>query len=230
MVFVSLGPGDPELITLKGLRELEAAEVIFCPVTVARSGVELSRARDIVVALGVDEHKIRLYELPMSRQRDGAMSAYAKVAREASELHKSGIKVAITAEGDGGIFSSSQYINEELIALGVETRRVAGVPAFVACGALANLHIVSGDESLEILSSVSHIDELTEPLSRGRDIVIMKLSQSEEVVKELMSGENQYNYHYFEQVGVVGREFYSSDKELIMARKFPYFSIMIIKP
>ena len=44
ITFVSLGPGEAELITLKGLKALQAADCIFCPETPARDGRPLSRA------------------------------------------------------------------------------------------------------------------------------------------------------------------------------------------
>ena len=46
--FVSLGPGDPELITLKGLKKLRQADIIYCPATISTSGQLLSRAARII--------------------------------------------------------------------------------------------------------------------------------------------------------------------------------------
>ena len=45
--FVSLGPGDPELITLKGLKTLQKADIIYCPATQGKHGI-ISRATDIL--------------------------------------------------------------------------------------------------------------------------------------------------------------------------------------
>ena len=49
--FVSLGPGEAELITLKGLKALQNADCIFCPETPVRDGHSLSRAADIMLRL-----------------------------------------------------------------------------------------------------------------------------------------------------------------------------------
>ena len=49
--FVSLGPGDPELITLKGLKTLQKADIIYCPATQGKHGL-ISRATDILKAIG----------------------------------------------------------------------------------------------------------------------------------------------------------------------------------
>ena len=55
--FVSLGPGDPELITLKGLKTLQKADIIYCPATQGKHGI-ISRATDILKAIEVDESLI----------------------------------------------------------------------------------------------------------------------------------------------------------------------------
>ena len=52
--FVSLGPGDPELITLKGLKKLRQADIIYCPATISKSGQLLSRAARIIEELEIE--------------------------------------------------------------------------------------------------------------------------------------------------------------------------------
>ena len=66
--FVSLGPGDPELITLKGLRTLRQADLIYCPATLTKQG-HTSRAMEILKDLDLDESRISPFALPMSKQR-----------------------------------------------------------------------------------------------------------------------------------------------------------------
>lgn len=66
ILFISLGPGDPELITLKGWKALQAADIVFCPETEGRNGERTSRAADIVRRLGVGDDHIRRFLLPMS--------------------------------------------------------------------------------------------------------------------------------------------------------------------
>ena len=79
IIGVSLGPGDPELITLKGLNALQQADVIFCPATNVAGGETKSRALDILKALPVELTKIQLYQIPMSQSRTEAIVAYDNV-------------------------------------------------------------------------------------------------------------------------------------------------------
>ena len=73
--FVSLGPGDPELITLKGIKTLQKADIIYCPATQGKHGI-ISRATDILKAIEVDESLIHPFILPMSKERTDALNAY----------------------------------------------------------------------------------------------------------------------------------------------------------
>ena len=74
ITFVSLGPGEPELITLKGLKTLQQADRIFCPATLTTSGKQVSRAAHILRALEIEEEKIHPFVLPMSKDRQKAIS------------------------------------------------------------------------------------------------------------------------------------------------------------
>ena len=56
VIFVSLGPGEPELITVKGLKALQTADCIFCPETLAKDGNRVSRAADILLQLDIPEN------------------------------------------------------------------------------------------------------------------------------------------------------------------------------
>ena len=119
---ISLGPGDPELITLKALKALNAVDVIFCPGTKSGEGRMKSRALDILRQLEVDETKIRLFQVPMSRDRQEALCAYDRVCGEVLELVRSGKSVGITAEGDACFYSSAHYMYGQLAQAGFDRR------------------------------------------------------------------------------------------------------------
>ena len=112
VIFVSLGPGEPDLITLKGLKALQNADCIFCPETRTISGQIFSRAAGILHALDIPDTTLSRFALPMSKNREQAFAAYDKVYSEASLLHKENKKVCIVAEGDAGFYSSIHYIFE----------------------------------------------------------------------------------------------------------------------
>lgn len=151
---VSLGPGDPELITLKALHAMQRANRIFCPETpVAQEagGGTASRAADILRQLGIPMEAVRLFRLPMSRERGAALAAYRSVAEEVAGLWREGKRVCVVAEGDAGFYSSVHYIADRLASLGIPLSCLPGIPAFIAAGAAVGMHIARGSEPLTIL-------------------------------------------------------------------------------
>jgi len=227
VIFVSLGPGDPELITLKGLKTLQTADYIFAPFT-GKKKVS-SFANDILLKLEIDSGKIHLFEVPMNKDRTKALEAYQKVAEQIAELYQKGHKIVVTAEGDAGFYSSIHSIQENLLKQNIPTQKIAGIPAFIACGALANLQIVEQEETLEVIPGVIELFDLKEKIQKQKTIVLMKVSQCESVIKQFLKENPDCECHYFENVGIEGKEFYSSQKEDIINREFPYFSLIIMR-
>lgn len=222
---VSLGPGEAELITLKALRVLQAADVIYCPGT-----KEQSRSFQILKELELSEDKIVLFRVTMSKDRSIVLKEYGVVAEEMLAKAKEGKHVAVVAEGDSGFYSSARYITDIIQEdADVRLQVIPGVPAFIACGARAGIHVVKLEESLWVLTSDLTLDTIREGLENNRSMVVMKLSQHRDVVKEALGAFPEAEFHYFENVGVEDKEFYSCDREVIAARDIPYFSILIIK-
>lgn len=227
--FVSLGPGDPDLITIKSWKALSEADHIFLPYTENSKGEKTSYAEQILRKLQIDSTKFRAYKLPMSKDRSSAMEAYSDVAVAASELAKKGERVTITAEGDGGFYSSSHFIYEKLLSLGASMDKLPGIPAFISAGAIASLQIVEQEERLIVLPTAKNLEVLNNNTADGNVLVLMKLSQNEELIKAFISQRKDKEFHYFEFVSMEEKSFYSNDKAQILDRPFPYFSLMIIK-
>lgn len=219
--FVSLGPGDPELITLKGLKTLQKADIIYCPATQGKHGI-ISRATDILKALEVDGSSIHPFILPMSKERTDALNAYNELFQEAQAEYLKGKQIVIVAEGDAGFYSSIQYVYDKF--------EEAGIPAFIAAGALAGIHIVKQEEQINVIPGTASFDELSAKIKNGTIIVIMKLPGCQEAIHTCI---RQYAdkavFHYFENVGT-GKEYYTTDADVIHSKAFPYFSLLIIQP
>jgi len=222
--FVSLGPGDPESVTLGALGALRAAERIYCPAT---AGV--SRAGEILLALGIDPANIRPFDVPMRADRAAALEAYRAAAETLAEDARAGIRVAVAAEGDAGFYATTDYIAERLAVAGIPTRRLAGVPAFIAAGALAGIPVARGDEGLEVAPGRITCGQLAEKLTTGRTVVVMKASRCEAALKQAAKELEGVEFHYFENIGVAGAEYYTADRGEILSRAFPYFSLMIVR-
>ena len=228
---ISLGPGDPELITLKGLRRLRQADAIYCPATVQPDGSLASRAADILRALDIDLAAIRPFPVAMRDDRAVALADYgAAVERIAAEC-ADGLRVAVTAEGDAGFYSSSGYVSALLAERGLLTERIAGIPAFVACAASEGVVIAEQTEETDVLTTLASADELLSRVAAGRSVVLMKPSRYASAVKEAIAqAPDGVAFHYFEHAGAdADRAFYSCRRDAILERRFPYFSLLIVR-
>lgn len=228
--FVSLGPGEPELITLQALRLLESADVIYTPIALAPNGKRSSKAKEIMLSLGIRSEQIFTYDLPMSKDRSGAESAYQDVAnRIIAEYHESPNKiVAVVAEGDSGFYSSSAYISDHLIEAGIAIQQLAGVPAFIASNALIGGQLVQLEEQLHVIPGKATAEEWQRAWQSGHTIVVMKGSLCQDEILRAIEQHPERSWHYLEFVGQ-DKEYYSQDLKEISARHFPYFSIIISK-
>lgn len=221
---VSLGPGEPELITLKALKALQEADIIYCPGTQAKS-----RSRDILQALPINMERVRLFHVPMSKDRTLANQAYDTICTEIATLVATGKNVAITAEGDSGFYSSVNYMFDKLASMNLPVTSIAGVPAFIAAGAISGLHIVKQEEKLIVLPGIVTAEELASLLTCGHVVVIMKLSQCTDEIHRFMQANRQHEFHYYENVGTIN-ELHSINYKDIIQKEYPYFSLMIIRP
>lgn len=229
VVSVSLGPGDPELVTLKALKQLQVSDEIYAPATISEKG-ETSRAVEILISLGIPQERIITIDLPMSRFREGTILVYKQWAESIIASYRKGKKVSFVSIGDACFYSSIQYISELLTAQNIEVKHIAGVPAFIACGAAAGVHIVKQNEQLLVIASELKKEELLAALQEGKTVVLMKLSKQEDLLKEVLNRiSGQVDFYYFENVGLSGKEYKTSDLKALSNRSFPYFSTMIIR-
>lgn len=226
--FVSLGPGEAELITLKGFKALKAADFVYCPGTESKGKI-FSRSKSSLEELDIDKNKLRVFAVPMKEDGVAARRVYTEIADEIIQKSKQNQKIAVVANGHNGLYSSGFYISELVSSAGISIELIAGIPAFIGAGALASLHIAKENEPLLILPKVQSLEQLKGYISEDCQIVVMKPSKSESIVKSAIKELPNLDIHYFENVGVTGKEYYSANKQEVLSRKFPYFSLLILK-
>ena len=130
--FVSLGPGDAELITLKSLHALQQADIIYCPSTVREPDKILSRAATLLHKLDI-KGDIHLFSLPMSKDRTKAIKVYRQLFEKMRLEQKAGKRLAVAVEGDAGIYASVHYVLDLLEENGI--RRATSRYSFIhRCG------------------------------------------------------------------------------------------------
>ena len=140
---VSVGPGDPELLTLQAVRLIRQCPVLAAPRTSSGRMLALDIARR---ALGeeLDGKTILPLQFAMSRDRDVLRASHEAAAAAVRPFLDAGQDVAMLNLGDVSIYATFGYLQEVLEAQGCATAMAAGVPSFCAATARLNRPLTGG--------------------------------------------------------------------------------------
>lgn len=227
---VGVGPGDPELLTLKAARTLAEVDVVAYPS--ARHGDSV--ARRIAASYLREDHVEVLLQFPVTTELtahpggyDAALHEfYDAAAADLAEHLDAGRDVAILCEGDPLFYGSYMYFHERL-APRYETVVVPGVTAFSAAAAAAGAPLVKRDDVFMALPGTLPAEALAERLRGADAAVVMKLGRTFPKVREAA-----------ERAGVAERGVYveraSSERERLAplsevdADGVPYMSLVLV--
>ena len=153
---IGVGPGEPELLTLKAARLIRDCDLIAVPHRDPKQCAALS------VALGaVPEAKdkpVLAIDMPMTRDASARERAYEAGAKALEAALDEGKTVAFLTLGDPSVYSTYGYLQTRLLRAGYDVRTVPGVPSFCAAAAELNaplcldrepLHLIPGGEPIE---------------------------------------------------------------------------------
>ncbi len=223
---VALGPGDPELITLKGLNILKNSDVIYFPGSISNRGKK-SFALDILNCYKLPNAEFKGVYLPMSLDRNHAESVYAQAFADVLADYRNGKKVAFVAEGDITFYSTFAYLLDRIHAEELRFEMVPGIPAFILAGSQAQIPLTKQDESLLVLSQCNDIEQLSSACATYATVVLMKPTTLKNEIKPFVAKHNG-SFVYAEQLGT-DQEFICSETSALECREIPYFSIFIFR-
>ncbi|WP_430817398.1 precorrin-2 C(20)-methyltransferase [Carboxylicivirga sp. RSCT41] len=224
---VALGPGDPELITIKALKTLQRADVIYYPVTTNSKGIKSSMAMRVLGELELDGTKLKPVSVAMKYDRSEVNATYRQLAARCIQHAEAGEVVAVVSEGDIAFYSTFAYLIDDFNNAGINYEMIPGVPAFILGGSLSRQAICTQSDKVLVVPDLSSEAQLIEHVLSNETVVMMKVSKVKGWIADFIAA-NQLDFFYGEYMGT-DKAFTCSDIEVLKQRQIPYFSIIIIK-
>lgn len=232
---LGVGPGDPELITLKALRLLQSAPVVgyFVAKAKANKGQGGNAFGIIEAHLTAAQRRLPLV-YPVTTEKLEPPLTYEDViadfydtcaAQIAAELD-AGRDVAVICEGDPFFYGSYMYLHDRL-AERYEAEVVPGVCSMLGCASVLGTPLVYRNQSLSVLSGVLPEDELEQRLRTAEAAVVMKLGRNFDKVRRVLQRLGlAERAHYVERATMDNQQIVPLDEVDPLAS--PYFSMILV--
>jgi len=221
---VSVGPGDPELLTLKAKRMIEECDVIAYPVRVTgERSVALNIVKDVV-----DISKKHVLELLFQMSPDKAVrtSNYNDAINELTSMLDQGNDVCMITLGDATVYSTFMRVGKDIEKKGYEMEVIPGVPSFCDGAAKAKIPLTIGTEGLAVVSASEGADLFCTALDEIDNVVIMKAYGSIERISEKIDSLGKAaDVYVVSNLGMEDQYVGPLDKN----RKYGYFTTVIVK-
>ena len=219
---VGVGPGDPELITLKALRCIETADIITYP----KLEDTPSFARAIVEEFVTDSQEEFPITIPMLVDPEPAQKAYAAAAKAIAKKLEQGKVVTALCEGDPFFYGSFQFLFSRL-AISHRVEIVPGVSSLMSCAASTSMPLSARNDILTILPAPLNNETLCARLEDTDAAAIIKIGRHFNRVHELIQTLGlEKHARYIERSTLPTERILPLDS--VDGNNVPYFSMILI--
>lgn len=220
---LGVGPGDPELMTLKALRLLRAAPVVAYP---APLGGE-SFARAIVAQWLTSVQQEIVIAVPMETSRFPAQEVYDRAAAEIGAHLAAGRDVAVLCQGDPFFYGSFMYLFGRL-ATDYTVEVVPGVSSLAACAAAARSPLASRNEALDVLPGPMPETELEARLREAPAAAVIKLGRHFPKIRRILDRLQLTDHAWYVEHATLASE-RVLPVSAVDAESVPYFAMVLVR-
>ena len=178
---IGVGPGDPELMTLKAVRLIRTVDIIAAPGEDVKMTTAYSIALQAVPEL--EEKQLLPISMPMVIDREFIEGYHRKGAEEIAKKLEEGKNVGFITLGDPTVYSTFSYIEKIVKDMGYHTSYISGIPSFCAAAATMGIPLAEWRESLHIIPVIHSLKKM--PSEEG-NYVFMKSGRKIKEVKEIL--------------------------------------------
>ena len=218
---LGVGPGDPELLTLKAVRILREADVIAVP---DKGSGEKTAFR--IVQEYVADKTILTCVTPMVRDQAVLDAAHDQIAADICALLEDGKNVAFITLGDPTVYATYMYIHRRVLSRGYEAVLVPGVPSFCAVAARLNTSLCEQSQRLLIVPA-SHKD-MEDCLNVDANLVFMKAGREIGALREKLAEHGLLEHaSLVANCGMEGEQVWEHFADI--PENTGYFSVVLVK-
>lgn len=218
---VGVGPGDPELMTLKAVRLIRENDVVAVPGADVRETVAYQIA--VQAAPELAEKELLPIYMPMTHDLEEQRRNHEKGAATIEAYLKEGKNVVFLTLGDPTIYSTFSYLQRRVKDHGYQTVLVSGIPSFCAAAARMDISLSEWNEQLHILPAVHRLDD---KLDQSGNYILMKSGTKMKQVKEILAASGR-SVVMVENCGMEDERIYNSLDEI--PDDAGYYSLIIAK-
>lgn len=218
---VGLGPGDPDLMTLRAHRLIAGATVVAYPALAGGDSFARAIAADVIPA-GAREI---VMDVPMTVDRAPAQAAYDKGAAEIAAALEAGEDVICLCEGDPFFYGSFMYLFARLSER-FEVEVVPGVTSITTCAARAGVPLAARNERLTVLPGPLPEAELRSRIEGAESVAIMKVGRHLAKIRGVIEALGLTEKAMYIERASLPEEVVCPLKEA--PEKAPYFSMILL--
>ncbi len=218
---IGVGPGDPELMTLKSVKKIKKCDVIVVPGEKYQESVAYKIALQSVPEL--QSKKCLGVVMPMTRDEGIRNEYHDKAAEVVASYLEEGKDVGFLNLGDVTIYATYLYVHRRVKAMGYDVELINGIPSFCASAAKLGIGIAENAEQIHILSQPEQIEE---GLKLPGTKVIMKMGKNMAKTKARIK-EASLDARMVENCGMETEKVYQHVDEI--SEDAGYFSLLIVK-
>ncbi len=221
---VGVGPGDPELMTVKAIRTIERSDVIVVPSKKAEDSVAYRIAAGICENL--TEKQLIAVEMPMVKDEAVLEEGHRAAAEKIEAMLDAGLTVSFLNLGDVTVYATYMYVHQIVEADGYDTEIINGVTSFTAAAARLNTDLVEKAQPLHVIPSSYRKDTVDALLALPGTKILMKSGKEMANIRDAVLASGQEAV-MVERCGMPGEKIYRDPAEI--PDDASYYSVIIVK-
>lgn len=220
---VGVGPGDPDLLTIKALKLLKSGATVAYPVG-ADSGTSFARSIAAPhIPVGTKEFG---FAVPMRESRTPAIEAYNQAAETIRKTLMGGKDVVLLCEGDPFFYGSAMYLFERL-ADEFKTQVVPGITSLTACAAASERPLAARNDILKVIPAPLEEKIIIKELKGAESAAIIKVGRHFEKVRRVLKEMNLEESAIIIEAATGENENIRSVSDFDASER-PYFSTILV--